>query len=393
MTEFITGISDFVKGVAPFFVWLGKFVASAPELTLGLIAFAKSGLASAVFWAVKSLFLGKVITSAMTTGGQIAAGEIAAAMAGKGVVGGIPGGGAPGGTPPPAGGQSGGVLSQLSQIKPTQILATAVALVAIGAAIWLVADGMSHLTLAFKELNGPQALGAVAGIAVIMGGFVAMLYAMAGATGVLAMVASAGSGPLIAFGFSMLMIGGAIAIAALGFSVLVDSFTKMFAVIGPNGDSIMKAGAGFFMMAAGLGVLAFALVALSASALLAVVGLGVILGLTTAIVSATTSLSNVGGAEGIVKVVNAINSLDTEKLDAIQSLSNWMALLGGTTTIKFDESLEIDGEIVIKGESGGRKNTDWINDPDFISNLKDKIIGKSYADRNGGKIGAYNKFA
>jgi hypothetical protein len=146
-------------------------------------------------------------------------------------------------------------------------------------------------------------------------------------------------------------------------------------------------------MAAGLGVLAFALVGLSSSALLAVVGLGVILGLTTAMVSATTSLSNVGGAEGLVKAVEAINSVDQDKLDALKSLSNWMALLGGTTTIKFDESLEIDGEIVIKGESGGRKNTDWINDPDFISNLKDKIIGKSYADRNGGKIGAYNKFA
>jgi hypothetical protein len=208
------------------------------------------------------------------------------------------------------------------------------------------------------------------------------------------MVAGVSYGPLLALSVVFLGIGAAIAIAALGFSVLVDSFTNMFAVIGPNGDSVMKAGIGFGIMAAGIGVLAFALVGLSASALLAVVGLGVILGLTTAMVSATTSLSNVGGAEGLVKAVEAINSVDQDKLDALKSLANWMALLGGTTTIKFDESLTVDGEIAIKGEgtlSGIKEKI--LTDSEFISKLKNAIIGQSFADRNGGKAGAYNKFA
>ena len=47
-----------------------------------------------------------------------------------------------------------------------------------------------------------------------------------------------------------------------------------------------------------------------------------------------------------------------------------MSLLGATTTIKFDESLSIDGSIEISGEGGGKTNTDWIKDPIFVSKLK-----------------------
>lgn len=335
---------------------------------------------------------GSMIATQMVAAGTTAAAEISAAITTANGTSAIRGGTtAPVTTP---GGQSGGVLSQLSKVSPGTMLATAVALVAIGAAIWLVADGMSHLALAFKELNGPQAFGAVAAMAVIMGGFVLVINALTPSILALAASSTISAGPLMGLGFAFLLIGGAIAIAALGFSVLVNSFTEMFKVIGPNGDSIMKAGAGFLIMAAGIGVLTLSLIAMGAASLLALPGLLILGGVTSMLVNTAESLNNVGGSEGLTKSINAINSVDENKLEALKSLSNWMALLGGTTTIKFDESLTVDGEIAIKGEGtlSGVKDK-ILTDSEFISKLKNAIIGKSFSDRNGGKAGAYNKFA
>ena len=382
MTEFIKGLSEFIKFMAPPFIYLAKVMAEWPRSTLAIIGFLKSGLGSVLWWGVRMLMLSKTITGSMVTGGQIAAGEIAAAMAGKGVV-----GGGTNATQTLAQGKASAAMTTATgnAAKASGMgsfmksLGSAATILAIGAALMMVAKALDIFAdAAIKLQTVPSDL--LIGLAIGLGTFVTILGLLAYSG-----VGPAAAGVLLALGAGMLMIGGAVAIAALGISVLVDSFTKMFAVIGPNGDSVMKAGIGFGIMAAGIGVLAFALVGLSASALLAVVGLGVILGLTTAMVSATTSLSNVGGAEGLVKAVNAINSLDTEKLDAIQSLSNWMALLGGTTTIKFDENLKVDGEITIKGEAGGKSNTDWVKNPNFVSELKDAIFTRKGADRNYGK--------
>ena len=61
-----------------------------------------------------------------------------------------------------------------------------------------------------------------------------------------------------------------------------------------------------------------------------------------------------------------------------------MTLLGGTTTIKFDETLKVGGSIELTGEAGGKTNTDWINDPIFVSRLKEKIETSKATDRKGG---------
>jgi hypothetical protein len=375
--------------------WLRETLGSTGTLLAGLGIY--FGAKAAWYFTMANILggtAGSIIASQMTAAGTTVAAEISAAMAGKGVVGGgIPGGTPPGGTPP-AGGQSGGVLSQLSKISVGQILATAVALVAIGAAIWLVADGMSHLVLAFKELNGPQALGAVAGIAVIMGGFVAILAFLPPVISAIGIAGEFAAPGLLAFGFSMLMIGGAIAIASLGFSVLVNSFTNMFKVIGENGSGLLLAGVGFLALAAGIGVLTFSLIAMGAASLLALPGLLILGGVTSMLVNTAESLNNVGGSKGLTETINAINRVDQDKLDALKSLTTWMALLGGTTTIKFDEGLTVGGEITIKGEgslSGIRE--DLLTHSGFMSDLKNAIIDKSFAERNGGKAGAYNKFA
>ncbi len=88
---------------------------------------------------------------------------------------------------------------------------------------------------------------------------------------------------------------------------------------------------------------------------------------------------------GLNASIEAINSVDMEKLNALKELSLWMSLLGSTTTIKFDESLSIDGSIEISGEGGGKSNTDWIKDPIFVSKLKELIATQTQKDLNGGK--------
>lgn len=396
MTEFITGISDFVRGVTPFFVMLGKFVASAPELTIGLIAFAKSGLADVMWWGVRMLMLGRTITSSMATGGATAAGQISAAMAGRGAVGGAVGGGMNMGSQALAQTKANAAMTTATgnAAKASGMgslmgsLGTAATILAVGAALMMVAKALDIFADALIKLQTVDK-DLLYNVAVGLGAFVAILtiLAMSGVGEVAALV-------LLGLGAGMLMIGGAVFLAATGMAILVNSFTNLFAVVGENGSSAMMAGAGFLMMAAGIGVLTLSLVAMGAASLLALPGL-LILGATTAmLVSTAETLNAVGGSKGLTESINAINSVDENKLEALKSLTTWMALLGGTTTIKFDESLTVDGEISIKGEGtlSGVKDK-ILTDSEFISKLKDAIIDKSYSDRNGGKAGATNKFA
>jgi hypothetical protein len=101
----------------------------------------------------------------------------------------------------------------------------------------------------------------------------------------------------------------------------------------------------------------------------------------------TESVSQIGNINpsGLKASIEAINSIDVDKLNALKELSGWMSLLGATTTIKFDESLTIDGSIQLSGQAGGKNNTDWISDPIFVSKLKEFIADATKSDRNGGK--------
>jgi hypothetical protein len=276
-------------------------------------------------------------------------------------------------------------LGKSASVSAPQILALGAALLMVGGAIWLASEGLSTLVKSFEGLTGPQALGAVSSIVTVMGGFVAIIYAMIPAITALGAVSAPVAIPLLALGASLLMIGGAVALAAYGMSILVDSFTKMFSVIGDNGSSLLMAGLGFISMATGIQLLSLALLSLSATSLLAIPGL-LMLGVTTSmIVSTAESINNIGGGEGIKKTVEAINSVDTDKINALKDLSKWMTLLGATTTIKFDESLEVKGSIQLAGQAGGKTNTDWVNDPIFVSKLKEIIISTQKKDLKGGK--------
>ena len=62
-----------------------------------------------------------------------------------------------------------------------------------------------------------------------------------------------------------------------------------------------------------------------------------------------------------------------------------MSLLGASPTIKFDENLTIDGKIQISGQAGGKKDTDWVDDPIFVNKLKQLIVEATDVEKNGGK--------
>lgn len=188
-----------------------------------------------------------------------------------------------------------------------------------------------------------------------------------------------------ALGLAVIPLAYAFTLVAEGISTIVTSFTQMFATIGPNGSSLLMAGLGFMAMAAGIGILTISLIALGAASLLALPGLLILGGVTSMLTQTASALSSTGGAEGITKTINAINSVDENKLQALKDLSVWMALLGATTTIKFDESLHIDGSIQIAGKSGGKSDTDWVSDPIFVSKLKQLIAESTEKDKNGGK--------
>jgi len=192
-------------------------------------------------------------------------------------------------------------------------------------------------------------------------------------------------GVLLLLGLSVaaMALGYAFKLVAEGVSTILGSLTQLFTVI--SGPQLIEASLGMGFLAISIGLLSASLIALAFSSLLALPGLLILGGVTSMLTQTASALASTGGAEGITKTINAINSVDENKLQALKDLSVWMALLGSTTTIKFDESLHIDGSIQIAGKSGGKSDTDWVSDPIFVSKLKQLIAESTEKDKNGGK--------
>jgi hypothetical protein len=247
-----------------------------------------------------------------------------------------------------------------------------------GAAILIVAGiGFAAMTAGILGMGAIALLGEAVGFG--LEGLAIGLEAFGGIAGnpmvwlgVLLLAALAGTFVIFAYGVTLV---------AEGIANVVNSFTQMFAVIGANGSGLLSAGVGFMAMAAGVGILTVSLIALGASALLALPGLMILGGVTSMLTQTASALASTGGGGGLESTINAINSVDTEKLNALKDLSTWMALIGASPTIKFDESLSIDGNIQISGQAGGKTNTDWINDAMFINALKEKIMKSSESER------------
>ena len=177
------------------------------------------------------------------------------------------------------------------------MLAMGAAVLMVGAGVGLAAMGLAELTQSFKDLTGEQALGAVASIAIVMGGFVAILYAMTPAIAALGATAGVVTVPLLALGASFLMIGAGIGLAGAGIGYMVEQFGKL------PFENLIALPLAFTGIAAGLFSMATAgLVAMPT--LLALTGLAAVSG----------GLSNIGlggggGGGEEDPVVKAINKL------------------------------------------------------------------------------------
>lgn len=159
----------------------------------------------------------------------------------------------PGPTPgtPPGGGLPGkeGMLDKLQKIDAKQMLSAAVAIAAVGAALMLIglgikfaSEGLAELVKSFHGLSGPEMITALLAIVVVMGAFTWMVSILASAS-------VAASAPLLALGFAFLMIGGGIALAALGIGYMVKQFGEIpYANLMALPGAIMGIGAGLLMM-------------------------------------------------------------------------------------------------------------------------------------------------
>jgi len=155
-----------------------------------------------------------------------------------------------------------GMLDKIQKIDYKQMLSTAAAIAAIGAALALVglgikfaSEGLAVLVGSFKGLeNAGMALGA---IIAVMVAFTAMVY-------ILATASVAAETPLLGLGLAFLMIGGGIFLATYGISKLIDSIGKLNADQLAAVPTILAAivvpmallGVSFMVMASGLAAMA-----------------------------------------------------------------------------------------------------------------------------------------
>jgi hypothetical protein len=262
---------------------------------------------------------------------------------------------------PNTNGKQGGFLDKLKGVKPAQLLAVGGAMLMIGGALWIISDALVNLKAGNVGLEQFVGLGGM--MVGMMGMMIPLVYALGSAGATVAI-------PLLALGAAFLMMGGAIWLATQGMASLFES-------IGPNGDSIMKAGLGFIGMAAGVSILTASLIAMGMAAPLVGIGLIGLMGITTLLTDTAVKLdkANFGG------VVTSINEIDTNKLSMLKDLVA-LSAKGKPIKVEFGD-IGIDGDISLSGEGGGKSSTDWINDPTFVSKLKNIIMQELEKGKNG----------
>jgi len=438
--KLVDGIKYLIKN--PYIIKLAlgllAFAQMAPLLKLAgnmfMTAFnlGKSVIGGVAGWFKKGVAMRKGFDSAGVTsmGGQAAAagkGATGAANAGKGAAGMANAGKGAAGTQAmgqSAGGQAGNFLRG------------AVGLLAIAAALFVFAkalqefeklqNGWSTLLLAAGSLlvlagalmimepilnsfgttawPGIAAMGALA-VSVTALGFATTLFAQGGLAGTLLMVGAlfalsaavtmfgglslsgigwAGVALILAMGAAMIMVGYAVKLAAEGISMIVDSFTNMFSIINmDNIGALLLLGPALIGVSIGVFALAVSLIALGAAMLL-----GGFLGL----IGIQETADNIQKAFGdidpaaVAGAITAINNVDMEKVAAIKDLANSLSMVsmfGGGFKIDFGD-LDVKGNIKLEGK-GGAANTDWVEDPIFVSKLKDIVWEAMDSDRNGGR--------
>ncbi len=163
---------------------------------------------------------------------------------------------------------------------------SALGLLAIGGAILMIAGGFAliiwaftGLTKALAGLNLEQINGLIKMMLITMGGMIVTILAFAFALSILGPAAAVAAGPMMAFGFGILMIAGGFALIVLSITGLV----KAFAGLGENTSAV----------AAGISSIVFSIAALIGVAALLV---GAVALLAYAMTSASVGMVVFSGA-------------------------------------------------------------------------------------------------
>jgi len=155
------------------------------------------------------------------------------------------------------------------------------------------------------------------------------------------------------------------------FSIINSENIGAIMMLGP---ALMLASLGIIALAASIVIMGLAL--MNPFGLLGLIGLA----------AAATSLKEAFGgvdAQGITEAVTAVNSVNKENIDALKSLSAWLAYAGNNIKIEFGE-IHVDGEI---GLSAGGTSADsgLLKDPIFLRELKILLWEATDADKKGGR--------
>jgi hypothetical protein len=352
-------------------VWIGTWW---KEILVGVLILRFSGIIKGLFslgGAVGKFFLGlfsstsgigKFFTNMFSKGGTAVGGT------------GVGGGGPMNATQTLAQGKASKASGMGSMMKG---LGNAAQILAVGAALMMVAKSLDIFADAMIKLKEvPTGLLIGVGIGLLV--FVTALGIL-GKSG----IGEVGVAIMLAVGAALLMIGGAVWLVSAGISMVVDSFTSMFSVIGPdNISSLLLLGPA--LMLASLGIMALAgslyVMGLALSNPFGLLGL---IGLALAAESLKVAFGGVN-AEGITKAVDAVNSVNKDNVDALKSLSMWLAFTGKNIKIEFGE-IHVDGEIGLRGQGGAKADSDLLNDPIFLRELKKVIAEHTYRDKKGGR--------
>lgn len=343
-------------------------------LGIGLLVKYLGPMLSPISWYLKGIQLGAGFNASQRAGGG---GILSTLFGGKGKGGGVAPPVPP--TPPMGGGaQVAGQASGMGSMMSS--LGSAAQILAVGAALMMLAKSVEILANAALIIKNNDLGGTMVGLLVGISAFVALMGAL-GTTG----IGEAAILVIIGIGLGMLMIGGAVWLVAQGMTSVVDAFTRMFTILPTAGTQLLDAGLGFMSMAAGIGILTASLIALSAASFIALPGMLMLGAVTGMLIGTASALSSVGGGDGLTRAVEAINSVDVSKLDALKSLSMWMALLGSDLKVSFDENLTVQGSIELVGEKG--KATVDMNNPEHIKALKDAIFRSADNQKQGKSVG------
>ena len=254
--------------------------------------------------------------------------------------------------------------------NPTNFVGVAV-LLAIGGAMLMI--GQSAMLMAAGGTTG------LIGMTIALVGMVAIITVLGGlAAGGIGFL---GVGLLLAIGAAMLMVGAAAYLIGAGISMVVNSFTNLFSILSLEmlaglfllGPALMSASLG--IIALGAAILIMGLTLASPFGLLGLIALGV------AAVSLNEAFSNVD-AGGITEAVSAVNSVNKENIDALASLSAWLAYAGSNIKIEFGE-INVNGAIDLNGEGGATADSKLLSDPIFLNKLQTLIKAYTNNERKG----------